>query len=196
MRLDDMLPKYDFSEVHTISVKANLHVAYKATMEVTMGEISGIVRILFLLSSLPDKLKKTHERTLVFNSKGPLLPQMLQNGFILLDEKVGSEIIFGLVVPGSIGNILKKSSSHDKIPVNCQEFLSFKNPAYLWVVANFLVTNSDTSGIVIISTESRTMALSEKSRTSFRLYWWVIRPWSGLIRRFMLKAIKRRAEQN
>jgi hypothetical protein len=37
--------------------------------------------------------------------------------------------------------------------------------------------------------------LSEKARRNFRLYWFVIRPWSGLIRRLWLKAIKRRAEK-
>jgi hypothetical protein len=34
-----------------------------------------------------------------------------------------------------------------------------------------------------------------KSRRFFGLYWVVIRPWSGLIRRYMLRSIREEAER-
>ena len=45
-----------------------------------------------------------------------------------------------------------------------------------------------------LSTETRVLATDEASRRAFRRYWLVIRPFSGLIRRVWLRAIRQRAE--
>jgi hypothetical protein len=45
-----------------------------------------------------------------------------------------------------------------------------------------------------LSTETRVSAADPSARRRFRLYWLAIRPFSGLIRRVWLRAIKRRAE--
>jgi hypothetical protein len=45
-----------------------------------------------------------------------------------------------------------------------------------------------------LSTETRVWAADPPARRRFRLYWLAIRPFSGLIRRLWLRAIKRRAE--
>jgi|WetSurMetagenome_2_1015567.scaffolds.fasta_scaffold583155_1 hypothetical protein len=194
MLLDKYLPKFDFTEVHTTKINATPDTAYQVMMEITEAEVSPIVRILTFLSELPDKIKKTNERTMKTDIYQPMLDQMMQNGFTRIEGQ-GREIVFGLVVSGSIGAVWKKSSVKRVIPANAEKFFAFKDPAYLWVVANFMVKESGPPGIVTIYTESRTMALSEKSRKSFRPYWAFIRPWSGLIRRMILRAIKRRAER-
>ena len=43
-------------------------------------------------------------------------------------------------------------------------------------------------------TETRVRLTDETARRSFRGYWLVVRPFSGLVRRSWLKAAKRRAE--
>jgi hypothetical protein len=48
---------------------------------------------------------------------------------------------------------------------------------------------------VLLATETRVQASDAASRRRFHLYWLVIRPFSGLIRRDMLRAIKREAEK-
>lgn len=45
-----------------------------------------------------------------------------------------------------------------------------------------------------ITTETRILC-ADDARTKFRLYWLVIRPFSGVIRRMMLRAIRREAER-
>ena len=45
-----------------------------------------------------------------------------------------------------------------------------------------------------LSTETRVWAAHLSARRRFRFYWLAIRPFSGLIRRVWLRAIKRRAE--
>jgi hypothetical protein len=57
------------------------------------------------------------------------------------------------------------------------------------------VQETNTPGMVVVYTESRTKGLSLRSVKDFTPYWYIIRPWSGLIRRLWLRGIKRIAEQ-
>lgn len=66
-------------------------------------------------------------------------------------------------------------------------------PARAIAAMNFLVEPRGTGCRVI--TETRVHATDAAARRRFALYWFVIRPGSGLIRRMWLAAIKRRAER-
>jgi hypothetical protein len=68
------------------------------------------------------------------------------------------------------------------------DFRSFAEPGYAKMAFN-LRLDGDT-----LSTETRVLLTDEASRRVFRRYWLVIRPFSGLIRRLWLRAIKRSAE--
>lgn len=193
MLLDEILPVYDFTEVHTILIEANPEVAFSAMMDVTISEISSIMRLLFFLRELPERA--VGRKITSMSSSEPMLSSMLNNGFTRLGEQDSREVVFGLIVPEKIGRVWHKSSNLDAPISNSKEFFAFNNPGYLKVVANLLVKDSGTPGIVIMRTESRTRALSDHARKSFAPYWRIIRPFSGLIRRLWLKGIKRRAEQ-
>ena len=45
-----------------------------------------------------------------------------------------------------------------------------------------------------LTTETRVLLTDARARRRFRLYWLVVRPMSGLVRRSWLRAAKRRAE--
>ena len=47
-----------------------------------------------------------------------------------------------------------------------------------------------------LTTETRILATDRRTRRSFGAYWFLIRPYSGLIRRELLKVVARRAERN
>jgi hypothetical protein len=197
MLLDKYLPKWDFTEVHTVQIKSSAEEAYKAMMETTMQELHAIVRLLFNLRSLPEKLAGRKENSLssvAFLDNKSLINQMLKTNFIKLDEQQPHEIVFGLIVPGSIGHVWDKSSGQVLHFTDATEYLTFNKPDFLHVIANFSIEDAPGAGFVIVRTESRSKGLSEKARKNFRAYWFIIRPWSGLIRRLWLKAIKRRAE--
>jgi hypothetical protein len=197
MLLDKYLPKWDFTEVHTIEVRASAEAAYKAMMETTMAELHCFVRVLFNLRSLPEKLagrKDNSIATTAFPDNKSLIGEMLSSNFIKIDEQPPREIVFGLIVPASIGRVWDKSSGQTPEFTDVTEYLTFNKPDFLHVIANFSIDDAPQAGSVIVRTESRTKGLSEKARKNFRPYWFIIRPWSGLIRRLWLKAIKRRAE--
>jgi len=48
----------------------------------------------------------------------------------------------------------------------------------------------------IVSTETRILCLTKKSKSRFSFYWFFVRPFSGIIRLEMLRLIKRKAENN
>ncbi|HVE69767.1 MAG TPA: hypothetical protein VNI54_00255 [Thermoanaerobaculia bacterium] len=58
---------------------------------------------------------------------------------------------------------------------------------------NFFVERVDDAH-VRVTTETRVLC-GENARRKFAIYWFLIRPGSGLIRRLMLRAIKREAER-
>lgn len=58
---------------------------------------------------------------------------------------------------------------------------------------NFFIEREDDSR-VRVTTETRVLC-GENARRKFTLYWMVVRPGSGLIRRMMLRAIRREAER-
>ena len=192
MLLDEILPKYDFTEVHSLRIKATPETAYRVMKEMTMSDMSWIVAFLMNLRELPEKLIG---RKAVSIKNKPLFDENSRNGFVKLAEKESSEYVFGMIVPGDIGRVWKKTSGVIKNPSNAEDFFAYKNPDFLWVVANMLVEETGAPGWVNVRTESRTMALSPRARKRFAPYWRIIRPFSGLIRRLMLRAIKRLAEK-
>jgi len=195
MLLDEILPEYDFTEVHTIRIKASQELAYQAFTQVTLAEISGIVRLLFFLRELPWKIAGKEEASLTFDIHKPMLSQMLTGNFILITEQVPEEIVFGLTVSRKIGTFVEGYQGAEKLPENPEEFLDFHHPDYLSVVANFLITPTETPGFVTVRTESRTKAWSRRAKKDFTPYWHIIHPFSGLIRRLWLSGIKRRVNK-
>jgi len=199
MLLDKYLPEYDFTEVHTIKIKANPDVAYRAIQDTTLGEINCFVRLLFALRALPEKLAGRKENPLstavALSANKSLLAHMLNGSFVKIEEQAPREIVFGLIVPGSIGRVWDKASGYVPRMPHAAEFLAFNDPAFLHVIANFTVTDAPEPGYSVVRTESRVRGLSDEARKNFRPYWFVIRPWSGLIRRLWLRAIKKRVER-
>lgn len=194
MLLDQILPAYDFTEVHSIRINASAEDVFKAVKQVPPAEISFVMHVLFVVRSFPEKL--ADRQALDFSDQEPLLSQMMKGHFIMLDEVAPRELVFGMIVPDSIGRVWKKSSSLIQPPVNRQEFLAFNSPDCLRVVANFLIEEDVEAGFVTVRTESRTKALSDQARKNFTPYWRIIRPFSGFIRIVWLRAIKRRSEMH
>jgi hypothetical protein len=47
----------------------------------------------------------------------------------------------------------------------------------------------------VLSTETRILCFGENARRTFRLYWTFVGPFSGLIRRGLLRGVRARAER-
>jgi len=74
-----------------------------------------------------------------------------------------------------------------------KDFFKFKTPSYAKAVWNF--TLSETSpGVTALATETRILCLDKTSLMYFRLYWFFVQPFSGMVRNAVLRSIKRQFE--
>jgi hypothetical protein len=183
-RLDELLPRYDFNEVHARVIAAPPDRVFEAVKTVTLGEVP-LVRLLFGLRSLPARL--AGGRGLPRAKDEPFLAQMVDLGFTVLAEDPKREIVAGVV-----GQMWKRGGQAASI-ADGAEFVAFDRPGYAKVATNFLLLEQD--GDTRIETETRVLATDSRSRQGFARYWRLIRPASGAIRRARLRATARRAER-
>ncbi len=183
MLIDTFMPTYDAVEHHEIEVRAPIRRVYGAIKSAHLFE-SAVTRGLFFLRSLPARLR--------FRGERPSAPQvtidtLLQRGFILLADDPPRELVLGLV---------EKFWAAAGVPqrLDAQGFAAFDLPGFAKAVANFCV-EEQAEGVSRLTTETRVLCLDEGSRRRFRVYWFFIAPFSGLIRRQMLRAIRQTAER-
>lgn len=174
MLIDAFLPDYDFSEKHETSVRASAEKVYAA---VNSADLSGswIIRGLLTLRGLGRPSSKTLT-----------LSEMTKDGFAILGEKPDEEILLGLAGKfWTLGGCLQK--------IDAENFREFHAKGYAKAAWNFSLAET-VKGEVRLETETRVQCLDEASLESFRFYWRIIRPFSGLIRQEMLRLIKQKAE--
>jgi len=170
MLIDEFLSEYDFVEKHDISIRADAETIYRAANDVDFCD-SFIIRWLFRLRGL--------------SGSGVTLRSLQKSRFEMLGEIPNRELLLGLAGRfWTPGGDLKK--------IDAESFKSFNLPGYAKAVWNFSLASE--AGGNRLTTETRVKCLDETSRTSFGWYWMLIRPFSGLIRMEMLRAIKHRAE--
>jgi hypothetical protein len=180
--IDEFMPIYDVSEYHEIRIRAPIDRVYDALRTTDLGT-SFVVRLLLRLRALPDlfsRQRRRHESRIDFGS-------LLKNGFVLLGENPPNEIALGLVGRfwTAAGGTCRLSSP--------AEFSDFEQGGYAKAVWNFSLVEEGADE-TRLATETRVLCLDEGSRWLFRLYWSVIAPFSGLIRREVLRAIRKASE--
>jgi hypothetical protein len=107
-------------------------------------------------------------------------------GFTLLAEDPPRELVLG--VDGAFWRL-----RGDLRRVDAPSFRGPQPPGTARVAWNFHVAKRQ-GGMCELSTETRVRCADAASRRRFRLYWLVVRPGSGLIRRMMLRSVRRAAE--
>jgi hypothetical protein len=107
-----------------------------------------------------------------------------RSGFTRLDESPPNEIVFGVM-----GRFWKASGG--VLPAAREAFLQPVPFDYAVAVLNFSIA-SNASGS-LLSTETRVLCGSSVVKRKFRVYWLLVRPFSGLIRWEILRAVRAEA---
>jgi hypothetical protein len=177
------MPACDVSEFHQTTVRAPIQRVYESLRTAELGS-SPVVRLLLRLRALPAIFTiGGHKRNLHLN-----LDALVKGGFVLLGENPPNEIALGL-----IGRFWKLSGGTCSIVAS--EFKGFDEPGYAKAVWNFSLVEEG-ADLTMLATETRVGCSDDASRGRFRLYWAVIAPFSGLIRREVLRTIRREAERD
>jgi hypothetical protein len=122
-----------------------------------------------------------------FAARARTLPERLERfGFTRLTEAAGQELVFGLA-----GRFWRWNGDLRAIPDRAA-FLAFAEPGCVKAAWN-LAVSGDGSDHCVLSTETRIECFGAAARRRFRLYWSLIAPFSGVIRRTLLRRVARRA---
>lgn len=166
--IDKWLPKYTFSEFHEIVVNCPIESVYRVAKDFNMSK-SKLAILLCKIRRLPVKR---------FN----LQDFITDIGFTNLEENYPYENLVGFWARTKI----------EKIP----DYESFSNNSIsprLKVVFNFKFEKLE-AGKTRVSTETRVLCVASVTKFTFGLYWSVIKPFSGVIRKIMLNIIKNDSE--
>lgn len=165
--LDTHVPEWDFRERHATRVNASPERVFAAVRQVTLAEM-GVFRVLAWLRGIRVPVDR------------PVL-EVASTTWSLLADEPGRELVLG-----AVGQPWRLRGGNNP----GGDFATFNRPGYAKMAINWRLEGTT------LSTETRVLLTDSASRRKFRRYWLVIRPFSGLIRRVWLRAIRRRAERS
>jgi hypothetical protein len=171
--LDDFLPAFEFSERHRLAIDAPEGRIDEAFRTVSIADIP-VARALWWIRRLGRPYGDTTKPFI-----GGELPG------VVLDDVPGEGIVLGLT--GQFWRVLG-GARDPATPTTAEEFLAYSRPDTCKAVVDFRV------GASSLTTETRVHVADLDARRKFRRYWFVVRPFSGLIRILLLRAARRRAE--
>lgn len=196
MLLDELMPEYDVVERHRTRVHAEPHAVFRAIREADLGGAPA-TRVLLSLRAIPAAVlaiarspqaarAEFHERAAT-RGAGLRLKHFEEAGFRVVAESAPEELVIGLLgrfwTPrGALCRDMTREMFRQP-PPDGQALAGW----------NFTVS-ARADGATELRTETRVLC-ARNARWKFRLYWLIVRPGSGLIRRSMLRAIRRHAEQ-
>ena len=189
MRLDDWMPISTtlVRERHSLRVAAAPSTVYKCLWTADFG--GPIASALLGVRALPSVLSRWFSPTERSEARAAThsaltLRRFLAAGFAQLDAVPDDELVLGLTgrfwTPTG-GLITTESSSFREGPPK----------GYAQAAWNFRIIADGAGGSELL-TETR-VRVAEDARRSFLAYWTIVRPFSGLLRRLMLRDIRRAA---
>jgi hypothetical protein len=189
MLIDDYLPEFDVQTSYSTCIAASPTRVYASLWMANFDHL-GLARALYAVRTLPSFPTSPLETCRRFSYevfKHRLsLDEMLLEGFALLEEQPGEEL-----VPGTVGRFWRARGELRAIGA-----AQFRAPVPLGTAKaawNFAMRER-TDGVTELKTETRVLCADAATRRRFRAYWMLIRPFSGLIRLEMLAAVRSTAE--
>lgn len=193
MLLDDLMPRHDVVERHRIVVRATPAVVYAALRDADLagGPVTRALlavraapaAVLALLRSPRAAAAEWRERRA---RRALRLADFERAGFRIVGERPDAELVLGL-----LGRFWTPRGGIEP-GVSAATFRA-PPPAGRALAAWSFSVHAHGERHTELRTETRVLCAPD-ARRRFRLYWLFVRPGSGLIRRSMLRAIRRRAE--
>lgn len=119
-------------------------------------------------------------------SAGTFPERIVRFGFTKLEEVPEREVVFGIA-----GRFWRHDGDLRRL-ADRDAFLAFAEDGCVKAAWNLRVDPAD-GGTSVLSTETRIAYFGPDARRKFRRYWTLVGPFSGLIRRSLLRGVRRRA---
>ncbi|MDN5851367.1 MAG: hypothetical protein L0K86_00725 [Actinomycetia bacterium] len=172
MLLDDAVPVWDRRELHRVATDEPTGALFAAFDELTWAEVS-LFKALMSLRGLGRG---------AMASDALVLDWFRSAGFVELD-RTEDEILIVAVQPSRV------RGKPIAVPDSVEAFRAFDTPRSIKIAYNFRVVDG------YLATETRVRGTDARARRVFAAYWLGIRPFSGLIRRVWLGAVRSRARK-
>jgi len=172
MIIDEFCPEYLISRKYEIVVNAGIEEVYNVAHTFDMST-SLLTKWLLKLRGIPKNLST--------------IDGLTELGFVILGDKKQEEIVFGLVGKfWTFPVIIQELNPHN--------FKYFHEEGFAKAIGNiaFIPQSENRTNV---TTETRVHCFDKRSALLFRLYWTVIAPFSGLIRKEWLRTIKIQSEK-
>lgn len=173
-----VLPEHHFAERHAIEVAATPEGTMAAVARLSLTD-DPLARALLRLRALPAALvggRFAARREAEFSLRA----------FTALGQVPGREIAWGL-----IGRLWRADGGLEAVP-DAAAFRAYARPGRVKLVWSFEA--EPRGGGTSLATRTRIWCIGAEARRRFAAYWVVVRPWSGLVRRRLLSAVKAQAE--
>jgi hypothetical protein len=180
--LDAVLPEYDVSKRHRVSIRASRERVFEEILRYDFRD-SRVTRVLMALRGYGGRVRRRVNR----EQQGTLSESLTRFGFTPLAEAPGEELVFGLV-----GQFWRPSGGLRT--VSASEFAGFRESGFAKAAWNLLCAKTADPAVTELSTETRVVCYGDAARRKFLLYWRVVEPFSGLIRWSLLRGVRRAAE--
>ena len=179
MKLDELMPRAD--------VAARYETRVQASLERTRGALRGadfsqmpLTRALMGLRKLGWPRRKAAQA-------GTQEERLRAAGFIPIPTGSEDEVLHGVV-----GRFWRPDSG-TVCGLAAEQIVAFEREGYAKAMWNFTLERESDS-VTRVATETRVVVYGSAARRKFRAYWLLVGPFSGLIRKEMLRLVKRRAE--
>jgi len=187
--LDEYLPAFDVRTRHSTRIAASPERVY-GSLRTADFDRWGLTRTLYALRVLPTlpAAPRTTWRRFRAELGRPhwTFADLLASGFSVLGERPGTELVLG-----TVGRFWR---ARDELhAISPARFLEPAPPGTAKAAWSFVVGRRP-DGATVLRTETRVRCADAATRRRFRAYWLLIAPFSGLIRREMLAAVRRAAE--
>lgn len=181
MRLiDEHLPLYDVVERHQVAVAATPRRVYGCARALDAGRLpftAALLAVRGIPHLLTDSVRPSRQMT---------VDTLTALGFVVLADVPPKEFVLGVV-----GRFWRPTSGIVRIAA--ADFANYAEPGCARAAWNFRIDPAP--GGSRLSTETRIDCVDAPALRRFRLYWAMVGPFSGLIRREMLGMIRRDAER-
>src|ERR1700682_5781463 len=187
--LDDYLPEFDGRTSYPTRIAASPARVY-ASLRTANFDHWGVTRALYAVRTLPSFPARPREtwrrfRDELFRQRFTL-DAMLSEGFAVLEERPGEELVLG-----TVGSFWRARGELRAVsPVRFRAPAPSGTAKAAW---NFAV-GLRADGATELRPEPRVLCADVATRRRFLAYWMLIRPFSGLIRQEMLAAVRSAAE--
>ena len=181
--LDRAMPAFQFSEHHSITVRATPERVYDAIKGVTADEILLFRTLIWIRRfgrPVPESIMNPARSR-------PLIDVATRTTFAWLADSP-REIVVGTVVVAP-----REVARSVRLPTADQFFALRARDGFALAAMNFAI-RPVADGACDVTTETRVLATDPGAARRFGAYWRVIYPGSSLIRYMWLRAIKKRAE--